>query len=892
MTAHGDLGSSARAVGEAARGGLDWLAAPGNRALVGAHGPRVERELRLGAVLARRLADAAERPMAVAVFGASQVGKSHLISVLARKGDALFARFPGMAEPVNYITTINPDRGKEATGLVTRFTVRPSPPGPAGFPVHLRLLGHGDIVKILANAYFFDGMPGRYETWPEREEIEAFLTPFRAEALGATGANGLSVEDVWDLEDYFRKHLGEFELTKRLGSFWHLAAEIAPRLALPRLAEFLSLLWGRHRAITDVYLMLVSGLQRLGFAAEAYAPFAAIDIRTPGAKSILDVEALNDLVDADAPRLTLSTAAGIGADLPRPVVTALTAELVMTLAEKPWDFFERTDLLDFPGYRTRGLPQGGDGEETGGLAAHLAASPRETIAALILRGKVEYLFQRYAAEQEITAMLLCVKESNLDVAQLADVVANWVGTTHGPRPADRVSKVPLLFFVFTRFDLHFEKKTSDSAMGLATRFEGRMLASLLKPFGSGNETWVRRWTPDATFRNSYLMRNPNVMNGEMFAFEGQREIAVRPDRTEWVAALRQGFVEAPGVRDHFADPVLAFDEMMRLNDGGAGHIARNLAPVCDPAVKKRQVSDRLSRLVAGLIQCLRPFYTATDLDKRLLERQAVARRVAEALYHCGEHHGRFGTLLGGLTVDAAIISDRLYESLLATNGRPAESAPTPSPGTPRRRRPWEAEEPEAAPVAVATTPIHSPEMVLAQAAFTEWTERLYVRAADPHFARETGVENDLLRELVDDIVLAARRLDLTERLSDSIRRITFRDRRDEQVAKATLVAERLLNGFLGDLGTSLMPAEARAMNTMAEPERPVFAPRPIAFDADGIGPEPEPHALRFLDDWVCAYLHLSRENALGSDGLKIDPVENARLGAVLSALESSRVGEA
>ena len=40
-------------------------------------------------------------------------------------------------------------------------------------------------------------------------------------------------------------------------------------------------------------------------------------------------------------------------DADRPVVAALTAELVVPLAERPWDSFEHTDLLDFPGARTR-----------------------------------------------------------------------------------------------------------------------------------------------------------------------------------------------------------------------------------------------------------------------------------------------------------------------------------------------------------------------------------------------------------------------------------------------------------------------------------------------------------------------------------------------------------
>lgn len=37
----------------------------------------------------------------------------------------------------------------------------------------------------------------------------------------------------------------------------------------------------------------------------------------------------------------------------RSEIAALTAELAITMRHKPDDFFEHTDLLDFPGYRSR-----------------------------------------------------------------------------------------------------------------------------------------------------------------------------------------------------------------------------------------------------------------------------------------------------------------------------------------------------------------------------------------------------------------------------------------------------------------------------------------------------------------------------------------------------------
>ncbi|TLP42400.1 hypothetical protein FDK21_19830 [Cohaesibacter sp. CAU 1516] len=81
---------------------IGWVGQADNTKRIGEAINSVDKELKRGKVEALRLEEAAQRPMAVAVFGASQVGKSHLISVLARKDDDLFAMFDGVDEPVSW----------------------------------------------------------------------------------------------------------------------------------------------------------------------------------------------------------------------------------------------------------------------------------------------------------------------------------------------------------------------------------------------------------------------------------------------------------------------------------------------------------------------------------------------------------------------------------------------------------------------------------------------------------------------------------------------------------------------------------------------------------------------------------------------------------------------
>jgi hypothetical protein len=102
--------------------------------------------------------------------------------------------------------------------------------------------------------------------------------------------------------------------------------------------------------------------------------------------------------------------------LPRSEVTALIAELRIVISEQPWDFFQHTDLLDFPGARSR--------EQIKDLPAFLETG--DALQSLFLRGKVAYLFERYCAEQELTSMLLCIGPSNQEVKTLPEMVYDWI----------------------------------------------------------------------------------------------------------------------------------------------------------------------------------------------------------------------------------------------------------------------------------------------------------------------------------------------------------------------------------------------------------------------------------------------------------------------------------
>ncbi len=901
-----ELVEAAHVVATGASHAIDWITDPVNKETVAERRGVIERDLRRSLFRAKRLIDAASQRMAVAVFGPSQVGKSHLISVLARRGNAMKVAFPGVAEPLDYIRQINPDRGKEATGLVSRFTLTERPSPREGFPVSLKLLRPADTIKILANTYFFEGNPGRYETWPTAEAIATHIEELAPSARDqADGSYGLLAEDVWDIAEYLNQHIPEFrDLTGKMPDFWPVMADIAGRLKIQQGAKLWSILWGRHEKLTAFFRMLLETHAKLDYASEVFVPTEAIDLtaisaRDKGTRSILDVESLLDLGAPDAPQIEVCGSDGRAVALPRPVVAALTAEVRFRLAEKPWDFLDDVDLLDFPGYRSRGLPAPPDGDVAGseasrGLAYHLEHDDNsELLKEMILRGKVDYLFQRYVSDQDITAMLLCIKESNMDVKKLADVVPQWIASTHGARPQDRAGKPTLLFFVFTRFDVHFERRSSDATLGLDQRFEGRMKASLTDAFGKSPESWVQKWTPTAPFTNCFLMRNPNIENRDIFEFADGLEARIAPPSMDHVDNLRQAFMSVDLVRRHFPDPRRSFDEMMRLNDGGATWIANHLAPVCRADVKPMQVRDRIEEVRRQIAGAIRPFYVPTDVTARVAARQEVARQVIKELRKPMEHH-RFGLFLNGLLIDPSDLSDRLNETFNRRRGAQEEKPPTSPPVVRlrpemgRRPDPWDSPAgtlqatpaPEYNP-AVALVPRSNPEF-LALAAMRIWFEHLYRRASDELFARDILLAQSTVHEIVTEISNAAIRLRLAERIRQEIAALSFIDTLEGSLDKASVTIEHRFNQFVMDLGYGLQPESDRPAVNWPNGRTAVFMSRPDNWSINSLPAKPRQFRDHFLTDWEHALYQVFADNARGEAGLGRNSEQNERLGKILA----------
>ncbi|MCH8010218.1 MAG: hypothetical protein IIC91_15305 [Chloroflexi bacterium] len=125
------------------------------------------------------------------------------------------------------------------------------------------------------------------------------------------------------------------------------------------------------------------------------------------------------------------TAEGRRADLTRSELTGLVAELVITMAELPHEFMAHTDLLDFPGARSR--------QPVDDLRKYIESN-KNGLSQLFLRGKVDHLFKRYSVDQELTSLLLCLVPGNQETVGLPEILDSWIKFTHGATAEQRVGK--------------------------------------------------------------------------------------------------------------------------------------------------------------------------------------------------------------------------------------------------------------------------------------------------------------------------------------------------------------------------------------------------------------------------------------------------------------------
>lgn len=853
-------------------------------------------DMRRQARLARKLERAAKRKMCAGVFGPSQAGKSYLLSSMAQDADKnVLVDFNG--EQHDFLRDLNPSGDKESTGLVTRFTMTPPPDIPEGYPVYVRLFSETELVKIFANSYFCDG---DYKDRVSKEKIQAAVQALK-ERAGAPAASPIGLDDMEDLREYITGSFGGRTRAAALDEvYWNDAIALAPRLKLEDRAKLYGIIWDDIPEFNQMFLDLAKDLAELGNPDEA---FCRLDALLPREASIIDVETLGSEDFSQygvGPTISMRSRSGKTAEIKRKNATAIIAELTLVMTNKPAPYFDHTDLLDFPGYKGR--------MECSDIAEYLQRGKEDSkVEQFFRRGKVAYLFQRYYAERELTSLLLCVATPD-NTPGLPAAVEEWIASTHGRTPEDRINAKTSLFYILTKSDRHFEDK---GGARLETRWDdvlkGMFLGHFSGPYSQATR-WVEDWTPHQVFNNLFMLRNVHIKWDSMMEVEEKggvwSEKGVRPDKQEYADSLRKAFLESPLVQRHFRDPRRTFDEVMKVNDGGIQYIKQSLEPLCDPQLKFGQIAHALDVMGKTLINKLMPLYSSGDREEELKKKKIFFGNFGR-LFKIPAFQERFPELLNNFKIAPEQLyylrdeADRKYEeyrqSKLASIQEEAKEAANATDI-----------EPEGDPLdflddVFSTSPEDAGPAPLtegkddlyfyAERIVAAWNEKMRALAESPELDSYYSFNKEVYQKMLDEMDQAVARMDLQGRMVRKFREIAepLDVPRESKVRKQAAYAIGLLNDFVSWLGMkpSEKPTEQRRVNYQGK-DVEVFADKPEVKDYPVLSESFVPFSRQWYRDWLTAFYGMLEDNVRSVDGNRINLAENMRLGELIKRITEEK----
>jgi hypothetical protein len=561
----------------------------------------------------RKIGNSIHSKPVFAMYGASQVGKSYLIkNLLSSKGNSL--KICNGDQKIDFLKDINPPGiGAESTGVVTRFTID-KPSDNDNYPIKINLLDVKDLIIILSDSYFSDIK--KIEEYPKEanfieliEDLEnKFQTSDHVQEI-------LSEDDVLDIREYFNQNFERYSheiegINK--SRYWDRIGVIIEKIPSVYWKDTFGIFWGKNKFISALFSLLITELEKLKFARTIYAPFSAV-LRGEG--EILNVKKLKELYKNE--KSTMVFCDGAEVSINESVLSGLSSELVLQISlEKPESkaFLQNTDLLDFPGARSR-------------LEVESDTISNETTPDMLLRGKIAYLFNKYSSDFEINNLLFCINDKQLDVNELPGLLNSWIGNNIGATPEERfktINHIPVspLFVIFTFFNnqLNFDS-TNDTEGEYDYKWDTRFRRFFENEIVTSSYDWHKNWSQNGTkFSNFFLLRDFKYSEDTYDGYEETGvEALIRPERQEFFTELGESFLSHPFVQEYFENPGLSWNESTQLNKDGSELIIKNLEPAANNFVKLNNYITLLQDNKKELLSSFSKYYHNNNLkDKRVL----------------------------------------------------------------------------------------------------------------------------------------------------------------------------------------------------------------------------------------------------------------------------------
>ncbi len=586
--------------------------------------------------LAGNLYTSSKVPVAAAVYGPSQVGKSLFMGQVLKPSSDAYSPVgrdeqygpPAYYKELSFDNDLNPQSGSnEATALVTRFTTKDRIAASVSpeYPVMVRALTRAEWLRVLARGFHVECQIAD-RTWQESSLEELF------EELGREYPSR-EVERKWRMD-----LLDAFSYMRNVDRRGFAAKEavlsgLMSRYALTEegyVAAAAALFWNKWSSLTNLFIRINNFLSRI--ASGAHDP--AILTHWAGVRFLLDSQRAKiherrtskcfsyvdwrefHLRERDGWYVLEYHPNSRDGGEDQETIQAAMLELVLPVLphrlNDEWrKVIEQMDFLDVPGMRA-----GRQGVEQG---KRTSADSIDEQMEIVKRGKVAYLFERYTEELQIQTLLLLSRGGNLEVtSQMKYHIDKWGKARYGEKtwPGKVRDELPALFIGMTGIDEEFRNREEYADKGL---YEQR-LGQLTDALGGVMDDFGGRGKP---FNNVYPIRYPGTWDTN----DDQRS---RDDPEKWIRA-RKAFLESEAVKIYVRAPEQRWDAAARDDDGGLSLISAGIRAVTTADDKQSQLQKEILDIKNRLLHLSRAWVVDPDANVDREKRIRVGQRVVEWL---------------------------------------------------------------------------------------------------------------------------------------------------------------------------------------------------------------------------------------------------------------------
>lgn len=639
----------------------------------------------------RKILKAEDEKPAIAAYGESQKGKSYLMGNLLQKNGAPFM-IRSNGKEYDFVADINPIGDKrEATGVVTRFTSYMGHEDRASdsYPARMKVMSAANIVTVLVDGYFNDIIDDK--RYSDKEIQDRADRIYNRYSSGPLVQDIFTEDDVIDIKLYLQTFVNRAKVSAFCEStdYFNKVALVIRNIPQSDWASVFSILWHDNKEITELFVRLLSCLQRMNFADVVYLPVEALLHHGENRNTIMSVECLNGLYPcnnnpdklsdifikdgetfkclhgfdkSELSALCLEVSfkvdvkylddkakfhydpqkAGQPGYMPSETYSRLTEKGEFVSKRK---LLEASDLLDFPGAKNREQMK----EST--LDRFDDETQQSNLVKLYLRGKVSFLFNFFSDSKTLNVLLFCHNAEDVKVTQLYNVIDKWITTYVGATPEARGNTMKLagnvapFFAIGTMFNIDMMKKGNPNAntdVALKSRWNGRFAKVMYQDcFHAGTDVdWFKNWSRKGIpFTNVYVLRDFKYSGCDGQGnnlYYGYDENAEHPEETElalppdFYDSIRNSFVnDSDNVGRFFDDPKVAWDSAATINNDGSLYIIQQLCIAASNmcAVRESQFLDRAREIRDAVLEKIEGYHKTTDKGKTLEKHLVTASQI-------------------------------------------------------------------------------------------------------------------------------------------------------------------------------------------------------------------------------------------------------------------------